>query len=349
MIYGITATIPPIDAGGAPYLPNVGDNTGEALLDFVNGTYKVQGTTYALSALFTDAPGALGSADLASRVVSGRGYRSDYTSPTVGALADGALFTLMQAPHTFWCEFEDFDFGVGGLWYGTSGDPGYCGTYLDFANAQLNVMWPNGSGGGSTTNSSAVGTMKFGGVNRFAVTLGTTVDNVAINGVAPSSSNINGSDLFDGAGAYPSDEPLPLGAQGYASGNGDVLGGWVRWIAIKPALANSADLGPLTTLSTPSAVPRLSISAGSITSTTAVLTFTNASGATEHEAIIMGSTQVPSDDCEFPTQTISSGGTLTGLTANTSYRVYIRGRNSYGPGPFYDGAGYCRVTFTTTS
>lgn len=243
MIPGIVAAASSAAAaGGSPTegLPTgVGMNPGEALLDIAGGTALVEGVSYDLTELFTDAPIGFGFFT-PSRIIPGSGYLSDSESPAVGAVAISPLSDLLLAPHCLWMEILDAGDGGGECLHYISDATDNALTLVSLATNSWQIDGPTVSAYFNPPDDPYL----YGVLNRVGYNLGTAEGNFAINGAMEGADeDLTGFFDVNTGGAY-NEVPMPLGAFNY-SGAAD---GFIRWIAIKPPLTDTSELVTLTTI-----------------------------------------------------------------------------------------------------
>jgi hypothetical protein len=335
MIPGIVASMASRRGGGG------GGGGSGSVLDFMAGTYTIDGTSYAVGDIFADVPNAntfgAGSINFAS-IIPGRGWV--FTVPAGGeAQAIGALRAKLMQPHTVVIEYEDME--------------GYVSRFLDIRPFGSSNDWAMVSAGDDWFYLYLYDNMSIGfdfdtyrnqGLNRIAWTLGSAQTCASSNGGTPPnvidtspSAPIIGS-VF--AQDYFTDGDMfmcPFG-HGASFGPCDVI---IRKMTILAPVASS-DMAGLTALATPGFITDLSVTGQ--TDTTVTLTFTPPSGspAGYEYWIKTGTTGGPTVALYdwFPLV----GSTITGLSASTSYRVAVRAVNAQGPGP-----GTTPLTATTTA
>lgn len=240
MLAGVVASFPFIaqPGGGSGIAPNVGMGAGEALVNFYDGIYLVEGVTYTAEDLFEDAPMGFGFFTPA-RIIPGTGYVSDRNSPDVGAVAKGPLLDLLMQPHCIWAEVDAL------------GAPGamflYVNNTYDSATSKVDVgssAWEVNGPTVSAYFNPAGNPFTDTGINRIGCNVGVAEGNFAINGQMAGSDQDLSLFFEVGGGGYYNEVPMPLGGFDYE----DAADGNIRWIAIKPPLADTAELATLTTV-----------------------------------------------------------------------------------------------------
>lgn len=193
----------------APLPSEIGNGTGEALLNFVTGTFTVEGVTKTFRQVFDDSEtnspgyGKIGEAFRQQPFPGGPpgpgvrtnwGFLSDYMNTGftgsnhkdldadgdyLGAVAIGRLAELMMAPHTGIIELEDLDAGGSAMQW-TNDVYGSAVTAWTTASTQFYTMtfedyWVNFNFGSGDL-------WKDGGINTFAYTVGIANSEAAMNG-----------------------------------------------------------------------------------------------------------------------------------------------------------------------
>jgi hypothetical protein len=315
MIAGIVAS----QASGAEALTETG-----TVLDFVNGTYVVDGTSYNITDLFGSPPtantGFVGDVDF-DAVVPGRGWLHDFDSNQNESIVIGPLDAILREPYSIIIEWEDID-DYWTEWHVIRTSSVFANVPLDGSTADLyffNFPYCGTPAPGSEYN--------YSGTNRIAWTVGNAASAISVNGSSTTTFGpINTTTVF--AETYYTDGASRIHLFGYGDSVGAAVG-YVRKVTILPARANNLDLEDLSIPNVPAMITDLG--ATSVTDTAMTLTFTPPAGTvTGYEVWVRTSgSPRPADNAWAP---LDPSFVITGLTASTSYRVFIRGVNANGPG-----------------
>jgi hypothetical protein len=356
MINGIVANVPYV----ASEIP-AGTGPGEALLDFVAGTYIVDGVTVTRGDIFASA--SFNDAPTPADYFTERGFATFWRTGADFAdfYATGPLATLLlsAADKTIIVEWENQQ-TYPTVVFGTS-DPG--GPYWrleDTGGGRLKAIgfffWyesPFMEVYGELENN-IDGIYEFPstygdytafheyGLNRLAVRVG-AVSQVSINGSEPEvavdmSSGFTGDD--------PLDQAWPLGTAYHYS----TYDGYVRKIIVTSAASPTALQVFSTVSGRPAKVTGLSYSF--LNGTSITLTHDNATGATGYEYYLRQITgSVSADDRPGYNPetswnawtTLEESKVITGLTPVEDYVLILRATSAAGPG------GGMEITFTTTT
>lgn len=296
----------------------------ETVLDFVNGIYTVEGTNYAITQLFDSPPtagvGGVGDVDFAA-VVAGRGWLHNYVVNDNESIVIGPLDTILRSAHSIIIEWEDLgDYftqwhvvRTTGLFANVLGDGATANLYFfnyPFCGTPLTEAGYN-----------------YAGTNRIAWTTGTAASAISINGSSTTTFGpINTSTVF--AETYYTDAASRIHLFGFG-GDGSPAVGFVRKVTILPALANNLDLESLSVPGVPASITDLG--ATSVTDTAMTLTFTPPAGSVTGYQVWVRTSGVP-DESDTVWTDLDPSFVISGLTASTSYRVFIRAMNANGPG-----------------
>lgn len=336
-----TGAIPVRGAGGGSGLPADATFLNVlADLDFIAGTYTVNGTSYAITDLFE--PSILGSGAQqgpsfvpATYLIANRGLKvSD--ADNLSLRAKTPLKEVMSASHTGFFEFEDVE-----MWHGS-----FLTGVQDAAHSRNTPLYIWQTSGETILqidfNQEVTGSVnesfRWSGLNRIAYNIGTAADNIALNGDMDMASFPNNEAFFT---TFPIDQLQPFGSQ-YASANANSL---IRRMVIMSPQADTK-LSEYSTIYAPGPITDLTVAG--VGSNSVTFAFSDVANATSYEYLILptGAGSSPSWSTLNNWQTLPANKTVSGFNPSSQYWAYIRtvGVRGLGSGDTNWG-----TTFTTTA
>lgn len=301
-----------------------------AVLDFVAGTYTIDGVDYAITDLFETDPN--GTTFDPGSMITAEGLVLAWDD-TRAPQAKGALLTALLLPHTFVIDFEDIEsqegqFGTYKTTDDFDGDNDYTlsvETMTKFVLGSYGELAP--FGGASPWNA-----VRWSGLNRFGYTLGNAATNWTGNGHPISLAD---KDTTGFASAYTYTRLLPFG---HPLDAGSTISGAVKKVKLYAPFTDRDWLVQATRLATPMNIPDDTFGIGTIGSTTVEITFPGGASAdaTGYEYWLY---EVADTAMSWPTAAtldhwtaLPSDHVIRGLTPLTNYDVYLRPTNAAGRG-----------------